>query len=192
MENEDSLPLAGPRGSGRGASPPGQQRISCCVILSLGRRVNRSLPTVAVRIESRSQKRRAGEADSRAAAHVKRLSVFSIRWPVVGTHRATYTTSGGVIGRLRRVRPCVGCVIFTQSRIGHSGKHTIRSQAPGKGWSGPRLGARPHLRGAALRRSASGMGNLLRGQFALAAEFHAPPSRGVHSGAGPFAYQAAL
>ena len=34
--------------------------------------------------------------------------------------------------------------------------------------------------------------DLLRRQFGLAPEFQAPAFRGLHSGAGPFAYQAAL
>jgi hypothetical protein len=37
-----------------------------------------------------------------------------------------------------------------------------------------------------------GVGNLLRGHFRLTSEFHAPALRGLHSGAGPFADEAAL
>ena len=33
-----------------------------------------------------------------------------------------------------------------------------------------------------------GVADLLRGQFRLAPEFHAPALRGLHSGAGSFAY----
>jgi hypothetical protein len=36
------------------------------------------------------------------------------------------------------------------------------------------------------------VGDLLRRQFWLAPEFHAPAFSGLHSAAGPFAYQAAL
>jgi hypothetical protein len=36
-----------------------------------------------------------------------------------------------------------------------------------------------------------GMGYLLRGQFGLAAQFHAPTFRGLRSGTGPFANKAA-